>query len=320
MGKYLLRRLVVSIPILFGITIVTFIMVNLAPGDPVAALINPDTAALLGPEWYEMQRERLGLNAPMPVRYVRWVTELVQGNFGYSTFDRQPILDKISLRILPTLRLMLAVQLISLSIAIPVGIISALKQYSFLDYFVTVLGFAAISIPSFFLALGGIYIFGLKLGWLPVANMTTIGGKGGFWDAVHHLILPATVLGLANAAPLIRYVRSSMLDVIRQDYVGVARAKGLGEWAVIMQHAARNALIPLITVVALGLPAILGGTVIIETIFAWPGMGQLAISAVRNRDYPMIMALNLIIASLILLSNLLADVLYAVVDPRIKYE
>jgi peptide/nickel transport system permease protein len=320
-GRYLLRRLAITVPILIGITIVTFIMVNLAPGDPVSALINPEAAATLGPDWVEQQREKLGLNDPLPVRYLRWSSELIQGNFGYSTQDRQPIADKIFGRIGPTLRLMITVQLISLLIAVPVGIISALRQYSFLDYFVSVMGFAAISIPSFFLALGGIYVFGLKLGWLPTAGMQTIGGDGSsFLDAVHHLILPATVLGLANAAPLIRYVRSSMLEVVRQDYVGVARAKGLSESAVILRHAARNALIPLITVVALGLPAIVGGTVIIETIFAWPGMGQLAITAVRARDYPMIMALNLIVASLILASNLLADVLYAVADPRIRYE
>jgi peptide/nickel transport system permease protein len=295
-------------------------MVNLAPGDPVAALINPETAALLGPEWYALQRERLGLDAPVPVRYVRWISEIAQGNFGYSTFDRLPVINKIADRVWPTLYLMLTVQVISLTIAIPVGIISALKQYSTIDYAVTIFGFAAISIPSFFLALGAIYIFSLKLGWLPVANMRTLGQEPSIGDYLSHLVLPATVLGLANAAPLIRYVRSSMLEVIRQDYVRVARAKGLGEWSVIMSHAARNALIPLITVIALTLPAILGGTVVIETIFAWPGMGQLAISAVRNRDYPMIMALNMIIATLILLSNLLADILYAAVDPRIKYD
>jgi len=320
MGKYLLRRIMISVPILFGITIFTFVMVNLAPGDPVSALINPESAALLGPEWYAIQRERLGLNDPLPVRYVHWMSELLQGNFGYSTFDRLPVLDKIVDRVWPTLYLMMTVQIISLSIAIPIGIISAIKQYSFIDYFVTIFGFAAISIPSFFLALGGIYIFALRLGWLPVANMRTLGEESSVGDYVHHLILPATVLGLANAAPLIRYVRSSMLEVVRQDYVRVARSKGLAERVVILSHAARNALIPLITVVALTLPAILGGTVIIETIFAWPGMGQLAISAVRNRDYPMIMALNLIIATLILMSNLLADLLYAVADPRIKYD
>jgi peptide/nickel transport system permease protein len=319
MGQYLLRRLAISIPVLIGITMVTFTVANLAPGDPVAAMISPEAAGNLGPEWVAQQRAKLGLDKPLPVRYVRWMQQLVQGNLGFSTQDRLPISEKISARIGPTLKLMAAVQLISLIIALPVGVISALKQYSFIDYLVSVLGFAAISIPSFFLALAGIFIFGLRLQWLPTSGMTTVGGNSSFTDAIKHLIMPAFVLGLTNAAPLIRYVRASMLEVIHLPYVNVARAKGLSENKVIYGHAARNALIPLITVVALGLPALIGGTVIIETIFAWPGMGQLAIAALRARDYPMIMALNLLIAALILLCSLLADVLYAVVDPRIKY-
>lgn len=319
MGQYLLRRLAISIPVLIGISMVTFLMVSLAPGDPVSALISPDAASTLGPEWVEQQRAKLGLDQPVPIRYLRWAQQLVQGNLGYSTQDRQPIADKIVDRVGPTLRLMGAVQLLSLLIALPIGVISALKQYSIIDYLVSILGFTAISIPSFFLALAGIFIFGLKLQWLPTSGMRTIGGDGSFTDLLHHLVLPAFVLGLTNAAPLIRYVRSSMLEVIRQPYVNVARAKGLSENDVIYGHAARNALIPLITVIALGLPALVGGTVIIETIFAWPGMGQLAIAAVRARDYPMIMALNVITATLILGCSLLADLLYAVVDPRIRY-
>ncbi|MGD9711942.1 MAG: ABC transporter permease [Thermomicrobiales bacterium] len=319
MAQYLLRRIVISIPVLIGITMVTFAMVNFAPGDPVSALINPEAAGALGPDWVEQQREELGLNDPLPVRYLRWGQEILKGNLGYSTIDRQPVAEKIVTRIGPTLRLMITVQIISLLIALPVGVISALRQYSFLDYLVSVLGFAAISIPSFFLALAGIYVFGLELGWLPTSGMRTIGAEESFVDLLEHLILPATVLGLANAAPLIRYVRSSMLEVIRQPYVSVARAKGLSERAVIYGHAVRNALIPLVTVIALGLPSLFAGTVIIETIFAWPGMGQLAIAAVRSRDFPMIMALNLVVATMILLSNLIADVLYAAIDPRIKY-
>lgn len=319
MAQYLLRRLVISIPVLIGISMVTFAMVNFAPGDPVSALINPEAAGALGPEWVELQREKLGLNDPLPVRYLRWGQQILQGNLGYSTIDRQPVAEKIVARIGPTLRLMVTVQLISLLIALPVGVISALRQYSVLDYLISILGFAAISIPSFFLALAGIYIFGLELGWLPTSGMRTIGAEDSFVDLLEHLILPAMVLGLANAAPLIRYVRSSMLEVIRQPYIGVARAKGLSERAVIYGHAARNALIPVVTVIALGLPGLFGGAVIIETIFAWPGMGQLAIAAVRSRDFPMIMALNLVVATMILLSNLMADLLYAVIDPRIKY-
>ncbi len=319
MGQYLLRRLVISIPVLIGITLATYIIVNLAPGDPVTALISPEAAASLGPDWVAQQREQLGLNKPLPVRYVLWVKEIARGNLGYSAQDRQPIAQKIRERLWPTLRLMGTALLIALLIAVPVGIVSALRQYSALDYIVTVAGFAAISVPSFFLGLAGIYLFSLKLGWLPTSGLATVGKPSSFGDSFHHLILPALVLGLAEAAPLIRYVRSSMLEVIRQDYVNVARAKGLREGAVIYRHALRNALIPLVTVVALTLPRLLGGTVIIEQIFQWPGMGTLAITAVKGRDYPVIMAINLIAAVMILASNLIADLLYAVIDPRIKY-
>jgi peptide/nickel transport system permease protein len=318
-GRYLLRRFVVSIPVIIGISIFTFGMVAVAPGNAVTAMINPETAGMLGPDWVKQQEAKLGLDQPLPVRYWRWSEQLLRGNLGYSTADQQPIAKKIGARIEPTLLLMGTALLISLLIAIPIGVLSAIKQYSLIDYFATILGFAAISIPSFFLALAGIFVFGLKLGWLPVAGMHTIGGQHTFGDLIHHLAMPAFILGLANAAALIRYVRSSMLEVIHEPYVTVARAKGLSERTVIYGHAARNALIPVITVIALVLPGLLGGTVIIETIFAWPGMGQLAITAVRARDFPMIMALNLLIALLILFFNLVADILYGVVDPRISY-
>jgi peptide/nickel transport system permease protein len=310
----------VSIPVLIGITLAIYIIVNLAPGDPVSALIDPDQAAILGPDFIEDQRERLGLNDPLPVRYGLWLKQLLQGNLGFSLIDQQPIVEKISERIWPTLKLMLTAQILALIIALPVGVLSAVKQYSFLDYASTIFGFAAISIPSFFLSLGTIYVFALTLGWLPTAGMATVGEPSSLWDSLRHLILPATVLGLAEAAPLIRYTRSSMLEIIKQDYVTVARAKGLRERSVIYGHALRNALLPLVTVIALSLPRLLGGTVIVEAVFAWPGMGTLAITAVRGRDYPVIMAINLISAVLILLSSLLADVIYAIVDPRIKYQ
>ncbi len=319
MGQYLLRRIAITIPVLIGITIATYVIVNLAPGDPVTALISPEAAASLGPDWVAEQREQLGLNKPLPVRYAIWMRELVRGNLGYSTQDRQPVGHKIWLRVGPTLRLMGSALLLSLLISLPVGILSALKQYSLLDYIVTVLGFAAVAIPSFFLGLAGIFIFSIKLGWLPTANMNTVGKSVTVLDSIRHLILPATVLGLAEAAPLIRYIRSSMLEVVRHEYVTVARSKGLPERVVIYRHALRNALIPVVTVVALRLPILLGGTIIVETIFAWPGMGQLAITAVQARDYPVIMAINLIAATMILTSNLTADILYAVIDPRIRY-
>ena len=319
MGRYVLRRLAISLPVLIGITLVTFIIINLAPGDPVSAMISPEAAAELGAEWFEQQRAELGLNQPVPVRYAIWIGQIAQGNLGFSYIDRQPVTKKLAERVGPTLRLMITVQLLALTIALPIGILSALRQYSWIDYLATIFGFTAIAIPSFFLALAGIYVFAVKLRWLPTAGMATIGAPPSFWDGLHHLILPAFVLGLAQAAPLIRYTRSSMLETVRQDYVRTARAKGLREQAVVAGHALRNALIPLITVVALTLPQLLGGAVIIEQVFAWPGMGSLAITAVRGRDYPTIMAINLIGATAILCSNLLADVLYAWVDPRVKY-
>ncbi|MCC7371485.1 MAG: ABC transporter permease [Chloroflexi bacterium] len=319
MGQYLLQRLMVSVPVLLGITLVVYVVISLAPGDPVDALVNPEQVAALGPEFLAQQREALGLNQPILVRYGIWLKEAVQGNLGFSFQDRQPISTKIGERLWPTLRLMLTAQLIAIIIAIPVGVMSALRQYSLLDYGATVLGFAAISVPSFFLSLGGIYLFALKLPILPAGGMVTVGQDPTLADALWHLILPAFVLGLAEAAPLIRYTRSSMLEVIRQDYVRTAHAKGLRERTVIYQHALRNALIPLVTVIALNLPRLLGGTVIVEAIFAWPGMGTLAITAVRARDYPVIMAINLISAVTILMSNLLADLIYALIDPRIKY-
>ena len=319
MGRYILRRIAISIPVLFGITLVTYLIVSLAPGDPVSAMINPEQAAVLGAGWMDQQRAELGLDKPLPVRYGLWLKEVVTGNLGFSYSDSQPVGDKISERIWPTIKLMLTVQLLALFIGVPIGVLSAIRQYSVLDYIVTVFGFATISIPAFFLALAAIYVFAIQLRWLPSTGMATIGQPPSFIDSAKHLILPAMVLGLGQAAPLIRYTRSSMLETVRQDYVRVARAKGLSERVVISRHALRNALIPLVTVVALSLPQLLGGTVIIEQIFSWPGMGTLAIKAVRARDYPTIMAINLLGAVLVLISSLLADVIYAWIDPRISY-
>jgi len=319
MGTYLLRRLAISVPVLLGITLAVYVIISLAPGDPVDALINPEAVAGLGPDFREQQREALGLNQPILVRYAIWLKEIARGNLGYSFADRQAIAAKIGERLLPTLGLMSSAQILAIVIAVPLGVLSACNQYSLIDYSATVLGFAAISVPSFFLSLAGIYLFALKIPILPAAGMQTVGQSWSLSDSLWHLALPALVLGLAEAAPLIRYTRSSMLEVIRQDYVRAARAKGLRETTVIYQHALRNALIPLVTVIALGLPRLLGGAVIVEAVFAWPGIGTLALAAVQGRDYPVIMAINLISAVTILLSNVLADVIYAVIDPRIKY-
>ena len=319
MTRFILRRLAISIPVLLGISISTYFFLSLAPGDPVTAMLSPERMASLGPKWVEQQREALGLNKPFPVRYGLWMKEIAQGNLGFSYRGGQPVLDLILERIGPTLRLMATVMVIALALGIPLGVLSALKQYSWIDYLVTILGFASVSVPSFFLALGLIYVFALKLQWLPTAGMNGVGVVPTFRDSLNHLILPTCALGLPQAAPLIRYVRSSMLESIWQDYVTVARAKGLRERSVIFRHALRNVLIPIVTIVAIEVPGLFGGTVIIEQIFAWPGMGTLAITSVLGRDYPVIMGITLIGAVMIVLSNSLADVMYAVIDPRIRY-
>lgn len=316
---FLLRRLAIAVPVLLGVTIVTFGFVNLAPGDPVTALLDPEQMATLGPDWIQQQKEALGLDQPVPVRYVLWLRELARGNLGYSYVDRRPVLVKLDERIGATVELMGAAFLIGLVVSIPLGIVSAVKQYSLLDYASNVLGLAMVSIPGFFVGLAGIYLFAVVWRVVPTAGLATIGAAPSFLDRLHHLILPALVLGLASAAPLIRYTRSSMLEVIHQDFVRTARAKGLPEHVAILRHALRNALIPVITVVALQIPSLVGGSVIIEQIFAWPGVGTLAISAIFGRDYPTIMAINLLGAVAVVLSSLIADILYALADPRVRY-
>ncbi len=319
MGRFILRRLLIAIPVLFGISVATYAMGNLAPGDPVTAMLSPGEMANLGPEWIEQRKEALGLDQPVPVQYALWLKEIAGGNFGYSYQDGQPVTHKIGERIWPTIKLMSVVLLISILIGVPLGILAGIKQYSRIDYLANILGFGAVSIPSFFLGLGLIYVFSVQLGWLPTAGMNTVGETPTFRDSLMHIILPAFTLGLAQAAPLIRYSRAAMLESIHLDYITVARSKGLSEREVILGHALRNVLIPLVTVIAIELPGLVGGAVIIEQVFAWPGMGTLAIGSVFGRDYPTIMGITMIGAVMVVFCNLLADVAYALLDPRIKY-
>lgn len=319
MTKYILRRLLLALPILLGITIIDFALINLAPGDPIDAMIDPTTAVGVGVQ--EQLREKMGLNQPLPVRYGIWLRELVTGNMGYSYVKNVPVAERIQERLGATLILTLSALLFSVLIGIPLGILSALRQYSWLDYLMTFLAFAGISVPNFFLALGGIYLFSLKLGILPPFGMVSLRTQLPYTvDLLYHLILPATILGLSSTASLMRFARTSLLEVVGMDYIITARAKGLKERVIVTGHALRNALIPLITVLGLRLPGLFGGSVIIESIFNWPGIGQLAIESITDRDYPQIMGLLLISAVLILAANLLTDILYAYADPRIRYE
>lgn len=319
MGQYILRRLAISVPVLLGVTIVAFLLVNLAPGDPVSAMIDPFTRAEMGDEWLEMRRAQLGLNDPVPVRYGLWLKEVAQGNLGFSLVNRQPVLDQILDRAGATVLLMGTAILVSILIGIPLGIFSAVRQYSILDYIATTFGFMAISTPSFFLGLGLMYLFAVELRWLPTSGMRTLGKPESIRDLLLHMIMPVTVLACAQLPLFMRYSRSAMLEAMGAEYVVTARAKGLRESIVLVRHALRNALIPILTIIGLTIPELLSGAVITETIFSWPGMGMLAMNAVTGRDYPLILGIILFTAALVLISNLVTDLFYAVADPRIRY-
>ncbi len=316
MQRYLLRRVLITFPILLGITVLSYLILSLTPGDPVSMLISPSmsTADI------EIKRRALGLDDPTYIRYIKWLNELAHGNLGYSFSSGAPVAKRIGERIIPTLTLTLSALAVSYLIAIPIGMVAATRRYTWADYAATLFAFLGISLPTFFLGLAGIYIFALRLRWLPVGGTMTLGGEGGLLDALHHLILPAAVLAVAGAGALTRYVRSSMLEVLGQEYVRTARAKGLAEVIVLRRHALRNALIPVVTLAGLQIPALLAGAVITEQIFEWPGMGRLTIEAINQRDYPVLMGITLIAAVLVAAGNLLADIAYSVVDPRIRYE
>ncbi|MGH2457468.1 MAG: ABC transporter permease [Chloroflexota bacterium] len=316
MGVFILRRIAISIPLLLAITMVTFAFINLAPGDPVDAMINPQDQ--LKAQDLERMREALGLNKPIPVRYVIWLGQAAQGNFGYSYSTEQPVLRVIAARMPPTLELMGAALIISTVLGVVFGVLSALHVYSLWDYVLGVLSLVGLSVPSFFFALVILDIFAAKLQILPPYGMGSEVGPPSLTDNLTHLILPATALSLELIASFTRYARSAVLEVMRSDFVTTARAKGLGERTVVWRHIVRNATIPLITIASLRLPLLIGGAIIIETMFQWPGMGLLSIEAIRSRDYPVLMGLTFLIAALVLASNLLADVLYACVDPRIR--
>ncbi len=319
MGRYVIRRLWTSLPVVVLITAITFLFVNLAPGDPIDAMIDPQTMNT-SPEALAALREQLGLNDPIPVRYVKWLGQVVQGNLGYSYYTGIKVTRLIGQRIQATFLLMAAATLISLILGVIFGIISALRQYSWLDYMLTTFAFFSVSMPGFFAALAALFVLSLKFDLFPSYGMTARGATNPTLDVLWHLVLPATVLGLEGMATYLRYTRSSMLDVVGQEYVTTARAKGLPERVVIVRHAFRNALIPIITIIGLQLPRLFGGAIIIETIFAWPGMGMMMIQSITRRDYPVLMGINLMTAFMVLAANLITDIIYAIVDPRIRYK
>lgn len=321
MVQFILRRLLQTIPMLIGITILLFLVFSLMPAD----FIDLQYANVrISEERLEAIKEKHGLNDPLPIRYVRWVTNMLRGDFGDSSQFKKPVTEVMNDYIWNSFRLAVVAQFLAILIAVPIGIYSAINQYSFFDMFFTVFALMGISIPAFFFGLLLQKVISVDMGWLPLSGMRTAGstltGFAAFIDLVRHMILPLTVLTLISVGGLMRYTRTSMLEVIRQDYIRTARAKGLSENKVIYKHAFRNAMIPLITLLGFMLPGLFAGAMLTETIFAWPGIGRVALQSIFQRDYFFLMAFNVLMAVLTLLGNLIADILYAAADPRIRLQ
>ncbi|MDA8214552.1 MAG: ABC transporter permease [Nitrospiraceae bacterium] len=321
MLSYILKRLLLMIPLIFGITLITFTVIHLAPGGPVE--VETEMSLKASAQARENLKRLYGLDKPLHIQYIDWLTRFIKLDFGKSFVDGKKVFDKIKERIPVTLTINLLSLLIIMLIAIPIGVLSATKQYSLFDKLTTVFVFVGFSTPTFWLALILMIIFGVSLGLLPISGIQSIDVSGmskidRILDWIKHLILPVGLSAFGGIAGLSRYSRSSMLEVIRQDYIRTAKAKGLKESDVIIHHALRNALMPVVTILGLSVPGLIGGSVIFETIFAIPGMGQLFYSSAMSRDYPTIMGILVIGAVLTLIGNLIADVSYALVDPRIR--
>ena len=318
MGRYVLRQLLIAIPSLIGISIVLFTVLALAPGDPFEELAtNPNVPA----EVRASLRAKFGLDDPVPVRYVRWAGAMVQGDWGFSFASRIDV-DKLILQRIPvTLFVIGSSQLLALLIALPVGVYAGTRPYSVFDQVASTLAFIGFSLPTFFTGILLILIFSVTLDWLPIVYRADISAEGWrwYWEHFKQALMPVAVLGLFQAASWTRYVRSAVLDVIRLEYVTTARSKGLSERVVVMKHVVRNALIPVVTLVFLQMPAIFGGAIVTEQIFRVPGIGSLLISAIQANDTPVIMAVTFVLSCLVILCNLAADILYGWLDPRISY-
>jgi peptide/nickel transport system permease protein len=322
MIHYLVKRLLVLIPLMVGITLITFLVIHLAPGEPVEmqTAMNPKVSA----QARQRMKEFYGLDKPLHVQYATWLGKLVRLDFGRSFApDNRPVTDKIKERIPVTLSLSIIALFLEFGLAIPIGILAAVRRDTLLDRGITVFVFLGFAVPTFWLALLLMYLFGVKFNWLPISGLHSLGSENfaaihWFLDMAKHLLLPIAIATFGSLAGLSRYMRSSMLEVLGQDYIVTARAKGLSERMVIFHHALKNALLPVITLLGFSLPGLIGGSVIFETIFAIPGMGQLFYMGVMSRDYPLVMGILVIGAFLTLLGNLLADVCYALADPRIR--
>jgi peptide/nickel transport system permease protein len=316
MGRYVLRRLIQAIPLILGITVIAFVILKVTPGGPLAAYeANPD----FSPADLQRLEHELGLDQPVPVQYVQWLGRFLGGDWGYSFATSQPVLSMIGQRLPNTLWLMGTVYIVTLLIALPIGVFTAVKQYSWFDHIATGATFAAFSMPPFWLGLLLIITFGLTLRLLPLGGMLAPGAPFTIGDLARHLILPVTTISLVQVGVYVRFLRASMLETTSQDYMRTARSKGLAETHVIARHALKNAAIPFVTVAALDLPELFGGALVTEQIFGWPGMGRLFFDSALRSDYPVLMGILVIGAAVVIIANLIADVVYGMLDPRIRY-
>ncbi len=314
MKKYLVQRFMVGFLVLFVITFFSYMIINLSPGSPAMLYVSPDaTDAQIA-----LVEKSLGLDKPLMIRYIYWLRNMVTGNLGVSFATRQPVANMIMERVGPTFLLMGLSLLVAYLIAIPLGIYSAVNQKSWVDYLITGTSFMGVSVPNFFLGLFLIYIFSVQLNWLPTGGMQVLGSAGGFVERLRHLVLPVAVIATTIAANMTRYVRSSMIETFGENYLRTAKAKGLKTHQIIFRHGVRNAMIPIITVIGTDIPKLIGGAIVTEQIFQWPGLGALMISSIQSRDYNVLMAITLISAVAVLVANLLTDIFYAVADPRIR--
>lgn len=317
MVAYIVRRLLIAIPLLIGVSVFGFLLMQLAPGGPLGMYtLNPTITA----QDIERIKHSFGLDQPMHIQYLKWAWGMFTGNWGYSFFGGAPVFNVVMERIPATFELMGTALAIAIILGVLIGTLGAVKRYSIFDYLATTGAMVALSFPTFWFGLMAIYIFAVRLHWFPSGGIFTQGGSGSIQDYLWHLVLPATVLSLVMVAEWSRYTRSSMLEVINQDYLRTARAKGLGEGKILTRHAFRNAFIPLITLFGLRVPWLFSGALVTESVFSWAGIGRLFVDHLTMRDYPVLMAVLMVTAIFVILGNLLADILVAVADPRIRLD
>lgn len=317
MITFIVRRLLISIPVFVGITVLIFTFVALAPGSIVDALVRPELG--IDQAARDAIIKRYGLDQPIHMRYLFWLANALQGELGYRVASGAPVGSEVMRGLGASVILTGSAMVFGILVGIPLGILSAVRQYSKLDFLLTATTFLGISLPSFMLGLGGLWLLGLQLKLVPIAGMVTVGRPFEFFDFLRHLALPALILGFGYMAIFLRYTRAAMLDVIHLDYITTARSKGLSGAVVLSRHAFRNALIPIITLIGLSVPEVVGAAVVTETVFTWPGLGLMMVEGIQDRDFLLIMGITMVLATAVLLANLLTDVAYGYADPRIRY-